>query len=145
MSATPDKTFCNKCGIDLTGHDGPDDNRVPCPNCGSLTRKYEVTLAVTGSGGIVAAPAGLDGTGQVVSMPMIDNSPEVFEPTIVVGPMIDRAAVDVHFEHVMKTWRAGDGWLTHVASPNDTTFAGANASLAELLRAAADAIADEID
>src|SRR3989442_8508503 len=110
MSATPDLTFCNQCGIDLTGYDGPGE-RNPCPNCGSLTRKFEATLAthsriISGRGGIVA------------SLPTIDATGQVFAPTIVA----ERVVTDFHFEHVVQTWRQGDGWIVNMTSPNDTPF-----------------------
>jgi hypothetical protein len=136
VNATPDRTFCNQCGIDLTGHDRSDDERTPCPNCGSLTRKYEVSLA---------ARIGMSGS-LVVSPPTIDSSGQVFESTVVADqPRTEQLDVTLHFEHVVRTWHEGDGWVVDVTSPNDTPFAGTNSSLHELLRAAADAIADEID
>ena len=82
------------------------------PELGSLPRKFEVNLAISGSGGIIAPPAAIAGTGQVVSVPLIDNTAHVFPPTIIVGPKVERVALYVHFEHMVKTWRSGDGFKT---------------------------------
>ncbi len=128
-----DSTLCNRCGQDLTGHDGR--KRIPCPNCGSLTRRYEVNLELRTSTALHA-----DAT---VSLPTIDMTAQVFAPTIVA----ERLQVDLHFEHVIRTWQEGDGCFVTVTSPNDMPFAaiGGADEVRAILRAAADAIADEID
>jgi predicted RNA-binding Zn-ribbon protein involved in translation (DUF1610 family) len=40
-------TTCNDCGKDLSDLSDEPNKRIPCPDCGSIIRKYFVTCEVT--------------------------------------------------------------------------------------------------